>query len=281
MSNIPVAYQLYSVREEAQQDLERVFAHLHALGYDGVEFAGLFDWPIPWVRKLLDQYELRAISSHVQLSLMERDMSAVLSQHAELGCQYITVPHLDREHRPGGALFSHTIALFYRLGELCRQAGMTLLFHNHFCEFERVSGQYGLDFLYDAVPAELLQTQLDVCWITYAGEDPLAYLRKYAGRSPVVHLKDFVFRQGDLSPYEWEELPPDEQNRRSQFAFCPWGYGRLDVPTIYRTACECGARWFVVEQDYPWEADAMINCEQSMRTIKSLRAQAAKKANEV
>ncbi|HML49384.1 MAG TPA: hypothetical protein PKE04_21810, partial [Clostridia bacterium] len=61
--------------------------------------------------------------------------------------------------------------------------------------------QYGLDFLYDAVPAAFLMTEIDTCWVKYAGEDPSAYVRKYAGRCPVIHLKDYVGRRGERQPY--------------------------------------------------------------------------------
>lgn len=271
MAYVPVAYQLYSAREEAQRDLEGVFAHLHALGYDGVEFAGFYDWSIPEVRRLLDAYGLRGISSHVPLHVIEADMFGTIARHLALGCAYIAVPNLDTAHRPGGHRFSHTLALLHRFGALCREAGITLLFHNHFCEFQRVSGQYGLDFLYDAVPENLLGTQLDVCWIDYAGEDPLAFLRKYAGRIPVVHLKDYVHRPGDISPYEWDDLTAEQQTMQSKFAFCPWGFGGMDARAVYETAIACGAEWFVVEQDDPFEGSALDNCAQSMQTIRQLR----------
>ena len=40
MKNAPIAYQIYSARKEAEQDLPSVLRQLKALGYNGVEFAG-------------------------------------------------------------------------------------------------------------------------------------------------------------------------------------------------------------------------------------------------
>ena len=78
------------------------------------------------------------------------------------------------------------------LGEVCNKLGMTLLYHNHDFEFTKLDGKYALDILYEEVPASLLQTELDTCWVNVGGEDPAAYLTKYSGRAPVLHLKDFV-----------------------------------------------------------------------------------------
>ena len=32
--------------------------------------------------------------------------------------------------------------------------------------------------------------ELDLCWITVAGKDPLSYFKKYPGRFVLVHVKD-------------------------------------------------------------------------------------------
>ena len=85
------------------------------------------------------------------------------------------------------------------LGEAAKKKGMTLLYHNHDFEFALIDGEYALDVLYREVPASLLETELDICWVNISGEDPAAYIRKYAGRAPVVHLKDFISRSRCIS----------------------------------------------------------------------------------
>lgn len=44
---IPIAVQLYSVREDAAADLPGVLARIVDMGYDGVEFAGYYDHSAP------------------------------------------------------------------------------------------------------------------------------------------------------------------------------------------------------------------------------------------
>lgn len=44
MKKFPVALQLYSVRDDLEKDFIGTLKQVKALGYDGVEFAGLV-WP--------------------------------------------------------------------------------------------------------------------------------------------------------------------------------------------------------------------------------------------
>ena len=68
MEKRPVAYQIYSAREEAKADLLSVLKQLKEMGYDGVEFAGFYDHSAEEVAAMLEETGLVAISSHVQYS---------------------------------------------------------------------------------------------------------------------------------------------------------------------------------------------------------------------
>ena len=169
MEKRPVAYQIYSARNEAAKDLLGVLRQLKAMGYDGVEFAGFYGHSAAQVKAMLEETGLVAISSHVPLAEIEADMFGVIAYHQTIGCKYIAIPYLDEQTRPGAPGFAAKLRLFQRFGRLCRQGGIQLLYHNHDFEFVTLSGLYGLDFLYQALPEELLACELDVCWVKYAG----------------------------------------------------------------------------------------------------------------
>lgn len=255
---IKIAYQVYSAREEAEKDLGQVLRALAALGYDGVEFAGFYGKSAREVRALLDETGLSPVSSHVAFHDIERDMFGVIAYHLEVGCKWIAVPYLPDEERPGSPAFARVIRGIHRFARLCREAGITLLYHNHDFEFVKVSGAFALDFLYEAVPQNLLETEIDTCWVRYAGLDPAEYVKKYAGRCPVVHMKDYVC----------DEPTAPGLPRPASFQFRPVGKGVQDVAGIARAAVASGAKWLVVEQDMPFETpiqDAKVS-------VDSLRA---------
>ena len=256
---VRIAYQVYSAREEAEADLGKVLRALSALGYAGVEFAGFYGHPAPQVRALLDETGLEAVSSHVPFQEIEKDMFGVIAYHLAIGCRRIAVPYLLDDDRPGNPGFSRVIREIHRFARLCREAGITLLYHNHDFEFAPVSGAYALDFLYGAVPACLLETEIDTCWVRYAGLDPAAYVRQYAGRCPVVHMKDYVCG---------EPTAPC-QPRPASFQFRPVGGGCQDVGAIVRAAVESGASWLVVEQDMPY-VSPMEDAKASLEALKAV-----------
>ena len=271
MEKRPVAYQIYSAREEAAQDLNAVLATLKGLGYDGVEFAGFYGHTAEEVKAMLDANGLVAISSHVPFVQIEADMFGVIAYHQAIGCKYIAVPYLDDQTRPGAPGFAHAIAVIDKFGRPLKEAGMTLLYHNHDFEFIMLSGMYGLDFLYEAIPAEVLKTEIDVCWVKYAGENPADYIRKYAGRCPIVHLKDFVGRKEDGStPYALIGLDENEKKDTQAFEFRPFGYGSQDVEAVLNAGIESGAKWFIIEQDQSIGRTPLEAAEMSIGTLKKV-----------
>lgn len=277
MKKAMVGYQMYSAREEAAADLKGVLKKLAAMGYDGVEFAGFYGHSAEEVKAMLDETGLKAISGHQAIPETIEDMFAKIAYYKTIGCEYLAVPFLDEAHRPGSEGFAATIRNIYTFGRLCREAGIQLLYHNHDFEFVKLSGEYGLDFLYDAVPECLLKTELDVCWVKYAGEDPAAYIRKYAGRAPVVHLKDYVGRKGGKQPYALISKDGSGKDDGTaadtgdvEFRFRPVGYGYQDVASVLKAGLESGAGWFIVEQDQWYDADPLDDAKKSIDTIRNL-----------
>ena len=134
---------------------------------------------------------LTPISAHVPYYDMLENPEAVLQDYKDLGCKYVVVPYLTEECRPGTDGWSATVEGIGKIGAAAKEMGLQLLYHNHDFEFLKIDGEYALDILYNTIPADLLKTELDTCWVNVGGEEPAAYVEKYSGRAPVVRLKDF------------------------------------------------------------------------------------------
>ena len=77
------------------------------------------------------------------------------------------------------------LLLLEEVGAEARKQGLIFGYHNHAFEFEaEVDGQFVFDAMYSATTPEAVQVEMDVCWVQFAGQDPLAYIPKYAGRLP-------------------------------------------------------------------------------------------------
>ena len=250
---IPIGVQLYSVRDNMAQDFYGTLKAVKEMGYDGVEFAGLYGNAPEQVKAWCEELELNPISAHVPLQDMMDNLDAVIADYKTIGCEYIAVPYLPDELRPGTDQFESTVAAIKDIAQKVKDAGMQLLYHNHDFEFKTLEdGTYGLDYLYENVPADLLQTELDLCWVKYAGEDPAEFLRKYADRSPVVHFKDYFFegpKEGD--PYALIGDEGQEAAPQTIFEFRPLGCGVQDLQSLVDAFKDAHSKWIIVEQDSP------------------------------
>ena len=250
MSYLPIAVQAYSVRNDASADFYGTLKKIKDMGYDGVEFAGLHGNTPAQIKAWCQELDLVPISAHVPFVDMLKDPMGVLEQYAEIGCKYVVVPYLVPEHRPEHANFPYVVEFIGILGKAAKKLGMTMLYHNHDFEFLKIDGKYALDILYDTVPADLLQTELDTCWVNVGGENPADYVKKYSGRAPVVHLKDFVGEKSE-NMYALIGIDTKADAECTKFEFRPVGKGKQDFPAILAAAKDAGAEWVVVEQDEP------------------------------
>ena len=270
----PIALQLYSVRDDLEKDFSGTLRKVKAFGYDGVEFAGLYGNKAADVSKTLKKIGLFPLSAHVPFADLIADPRGVIGEYTEIGCKYIVIPYLTPEYRPNAEKFNEVIEGARIIGEAAKEAGLTLLYHNHDFEFEKVDGKYALDVLYGSVSTDLLETEIDTCWVNVAGENPSNYIRKYTGRSPVVHLKDYVMPE--KKPDKMYELIgiEDEANaaEATTFEFRPLGHGVQDFEEILKACKDAGTQWVVVEQDAPSMGKTSSECaEISIQYLRSLK----------
>ena len=268
--SFPVAIQVYSVRDDAAKNLYATLKEIKKMGYDGVEFAGLYGHTPEEVRDMCADIGLVPLSAHVPYLDMIADPEGVLGQYATIGCKFVAVPYLSEEYRPGTEKFPEVIKNVEMLGGVAKKLGMQLLYHNHDFEFVTIDGKYALDMLYEQTTPDILQTELDVCWVNVGGEDPASYIRKYAGRSPVVHLKDFYGEKSD-DMYELIGIDKKAPKRPSNFELRPVGSGVQDFPGIIKAAEKAGTEWLIVEQDNPSMGLTPIECAKKSREyLKSI-----------
>lgn len=245
-----VAVQVYSVRNEASADLRGTLESIKAMGYEGVELAGLYGNDPADIKKMCEEIGLTPISAHVPYVDLIGDTEGVLAQYATIGCKFVAVPYLTSEYRPGTDKFPEVIENIKKIGKVAKEMGIQLVYHNHDFEFVKLDGKYALDVLYEEVPAEYLATELDTCWVNVGGEVPAEYIRKYDGRAEILHLKDFFGEKSD-DMYELIGIEKKGPTKPKNFEFRPVGSGIQNFPDILKAAEAAGTKWVVVEQDQP------------------------------
>ena len=268
--SFPIAVQVYSVRDFAEKDFRGTLQKIKDMGFDGVEFAGLYGNSPEDVKKMCEEIGLVPISAHVPFADLRKDAENLMKDYATVGCKYVAVPYLEPADRPGEEGWAQTIADVEKIGKIAKENGIQLLYHHHEFEFLKIDGKYALDILYDTVPAEYLATELDTCWVNIGGENPAEYVKKYTGRAPVVHLKDFFGEKSD-DMYELIGIESKKPKKPSNFEFRPVGSGLQNFPSIIEASKVAGASWLVVEQDNPSMGLSSLECiEKSRSYLKSI-----------
>ena len=134
--------------------------------------------------------------------------------------------------------------------ERLQEHGLSLYYHNHHIEFAKFDGKYMLDIIAENSPA--MGLEIDVHWVQRGGLDPVRTLQKYAGRTAMVHLKDY--RIGSMPEAAFGMLGSGDfagfmQAFKDVVQFAEVGEGNLDFPSIIPAAQAAGAKYLLVEQD--------------------------------
>ncbi len=229
-----IGLQLFTLRDELAKDFKGTLRQVAAMGYEGVEFAGYGDIPAEEMRDLLQELGIEAFGSHVGLQSLEENLENEINYLKTVGAKYAILPWLSPEQLKGGeAFWRELIEKLAKFGARFHEAGLQFCYHNHDFEFAaQIDGEYIFDAMYTKVDADLLKVEMDIGWVQYSGVDPIAYIAKYAGRLPLLHLKDFRKATSDKH-IDTVEL----------------GNGDLALNDIIGAASKAGVEWIVVEQD--------------------------------
>jgi sugar phosphate isomerase/epimerase len=229
MTRIPIAVQMYTLREESEKDFAGTLKKVAELGFDGVEFAGYGGLTAKEVKVILDNLGLQVAASHVPLEELENNLAGVIEDQKTIGSKYIVCPYLLPERRREED-YQALISFLDQAGEVCHHEGITLCYHNHDFELARLSdGRTALETIFEDTNASNVKAELDVYWLTKAGEKPVAWMNTYKSRTPLIHLKDMT-------------------TDAEQF-FAELGTGGVDLEAVLQMGEEAGVQWWIVEQD--------------------------------
>jgi sugar phosphate isomerase/epimerase len=242
-----VGLQLYTVRGELKKNFDGTIAKVAATGYKEVEFAEDYGGHSPQdVRALLDKDGLVSPSAHIRLDLIENKWPETLDAAHAIGNAYLVCPWIDEKMRNADG-WKHVVEVFNRAGEASQKAGIQFCYHNHSFEFAPVDGLGGklaYDYLLEQTDPKLVKMEMDLCWISVAGKDPVSYFDKYQGRFPMVHVKDYVNDPNATSSYAGATGSVAFKGRLADV-----GKGQIDWKRILSHSDTAGIKHYFVEND--------------------------------
>lgn len=224
--NDSIVLQLYTLHDECAKDFYHTLEKVSEIGYKYVELAGYWGKEAEDLKAILDRLNLSVVSSHVPLEKMEENLERELLYLKKLDCNNIVCPYLGEDRR---ADYVQLAKILNKIGERSKQYGIELSYHHHDFELEKNGDKTNLEVLLAETDSDYVKVELDVYWLTLAGEDPLIWLKNFSGRMPLIHLKDMT--------------TDSEKN------FAELGTGRVNIEAIVKKSKESNVQWLVVEQD--------------------------------
>jgi sugar phosphate isomerase/epimerase len=245
--------QLYSGRKFPP--LESQIVVVSRCGFTHVETFGPLNESAEETRRLLDRHGLAAASAHVSLDQLETNTTRSINAARTLGVEFVVAPYLSPDRRPNDR--SGWVGVGERLAR-CRDAaereGLRFAWHNHDFEFKQLpDGTYPIEHVLGAD----LAWEADLAWAKLGGADPIAWISRYRGRMPLVHVKDLAPAGKTTDEDGWADV----------------GEGTLPWPTLWNACVAAGAEVMIAEHDNPSSFDRFARVSgATMRTLSQARA---------
>jgi sugar phosphate isomerase/epimerase len=249
-----IGIQLYTLKDVINNDPKGILKQLASFGYTELETYGyengkLFGLTVAEFGNEVKALGMKTVSGHFGIDLVRNDWERTVADAKSLGQSYACVPWLPEEDRTldGIKAVCETIN---KAGEVCKKYGMKIGYHNHDFEFKDAgNGKLLFDVMLEELDPDLVSMEMDLYWVVFAGQDPLAYFKKYPKRFEQWHVKDR------------DKQMPDRNTEV--------GNGSIDFKAIFAQEKLSGMKHFYVEQEYftrPSIESARI-CIENLRKI--------------
>jgi sugar phosphate isomerase/epimerase len=193
--------------KEARETLHRI----KAAGYEGIELNTFMIEPTPLVvrmltkaagmptgkggkldwKTLVEEAGLCVVSLHENLGTIEEHPEAVIEKAKKYQTKNIVLTGMYRFDYSDAAQVKELVQRLNRAGETLHQAGLQFLYHNHNCEFLKLStGKCAYDHIIEETNPEYVNFEFDSYWPTEAGVDVLSLMERLGERMKLYHITD-------------------------------------------------------------------------------------------
>jgi sugar phosphate isomerase/epimerase len=234
-----LALQLYSFRAQFAKDVPGTMVKIQSMGVHYVELAGTYGLSVPNFLKLLQKHHLTPIGTGVDFDVLEKNPQQAVDDAKTLGVKYVVcfwIPHKGNEFTIEEV--NKAVSVFNKAGKLLKDNDFSFCYHPHGYEFR----PYGDGTLFDELAKNLdpryVNFEMDTYWIKHPGQDPVALLKKYPKRFPLLHVKDrkigTVGNQNGQTDVETNVV---------------LGTGDVGLPAIMKASAKIGVEYAIIEDE--------------------------------
>ncbi len=246
--------QLYTVRKFIQTipDIAETLRKIADIGYKAIQISALGPVDLKKVAKMVEDNGLLVVGTHTDWDHFLNKLDEVITEYKIWGCSHAAIGGLFDPKYCSSKGLKQFLNELGPVSERLAKEGIDFSYHNHNHELIRHGKKTWLEMLYEQASPEMLKAEIDVYWIQAGGGDPMAWIKKCAGREPLLHLKDMTVGSG----------------RQQRFAEI--GEGNMNWPAIIQAAKESGVEWYIVEQDECYGRDPFESLAISYHNLQAM-----------
>jgi sugar phosphate isomerase/epimerase len=250
-----IGLQLYTLRDTIGKNPKPVLEKVGSFGYKELEAYSYRDGQIFGMAysefgKYVKSLGMKVVSGHYGLDQIEGDTWKKAVDDAKgIGMEFMVVPYIQEPDRKTIDQYKAIIEKLNKAGEVAKNGGIRMGYHNHAFEFDTVDGQIPFDLMMKDLDPKYIGMEMDIFWVVNAGHDPVKYFEKYPGRFEQWHVKD---------------MDKGDKNKNANV-----GSGSIDFKALFAKAKLSGLKHFYVEQEtYPGEP--IDSVEASAKYLKTI-----------
>ncbi len=183
--------QLYSLREQFKTDVPGTLKKISEWNIREIEGGGTYGLPLEEYKKMLADNKLTMVSVGADYALLKTNPQAAVDEAKKFNAKYVVcfwIPHDGTNFDISN--MKEAVQVFTAAGKKLKENGISLCYHPHGYEFRPYEGGTLFDYLVKNTSTEYFNFEMDVFWVKHPGQDPVALLKKYPNRFPLMHLKD-------------------------------------------------------------------------------------------
>lgn len=279
MSKPTIGVQMMMLKNKVEEiGIKETLKKVKEIGFSTIELSQIPMTPenVEKIKESLDELDMKVCATSASIKSMmpgmkienlRDDFDKIVADTKALNCKYIRIGMISFDCLGSKEKIIEYTKELNEMGRRLKEEGLELYYHNHHVEFAKYDGKYILEIMAEESNPEYLGFELDVHWLQRGGVNPLEWIKKLAGRTKIIHIKDYRISQTiDLSGGM-------EVIMRSLFdmvQFAEIGEGNLDMKAIIDLAGETGVEHIFIEQDDTYGKDPFESLEISARNLRSL-----------
>ena len=251
-----IGLELYSFRNQLPKDVPGMLQKISQMGIRELEGGSTYGMSLDSFKMLLAKNNLKMVSIAADYKELQNNPQDVVERAKSYGAKYVVcfwLPHTE-EFTFDNA--KEAVTVFNNAGKVLKDNGISLCYHPHGYEFGAYENGTLFDYLVKNFNPEYANFEMDVFWIKHPGQDPVALLKKYPGRFPLMHLKD-----------RKPGTPGNGKGRADVESNVVLGTGDVGIAEIMKEAKRLGIKHYFIEDE---SSNAEVQLPKSLAYLESL-----------